>query len=126
MLPPNPGVLIHNWRYVNPKVSSQVKPEQLTIEMERKQNSMNEAIEEITNALQSLGKGSPWDFKIKASNDVLVPVFKAYSRRLGVYNEMSKKDLYKLVACIPSVEDIDPEVTEKLDAIAAVAKITSI
>ena len=107
---------------MNSADKNQAEPEQLTIEVERKRNSMDKAIEEITNALQSLGKGSPWDSKIKASDDVLVPIFKAYSRRLGIYNEMSKKNLYKLIAYIPSAEDIDPEVTEKLNAIAAVAE----
>ena len=108
--------------HVGPTAGSQVKLQQLTIQAETQRNAMNKAIEEITNALRSLGKGSPWDAKTKASDDVLVPIFKAYSSRLGTYNEMSKKDLHKLVASIPSPEDIDPEVTTKLDAIAAVAE----
>lgn len=108
--------------HISPTARSQLKLEQLTIQAETQRNAMDEAIEEITNALRSLGKDSPWDAKTKASDDVLVPIFKAYSRRLGIYNEMSKKDLYKLVASIPSAEDIDPEVTAKLDAIAAVAE----
>ncbi len=108
--------------HVSPTAGSQAKLQQLTIQAETQRNAMNEAIEEITNALRSLGKGSPWDAKTKASDDVLVPIFKAYSHRLGMHNEMSKKDLYKLVASIPSPEDIDPEVTTKLDAIAAVAE----
>ena len=108
--------------HVSPTAGSQAKLQQLTIQAETQRNAMNEAIEEITNALRSLGKGSPWDAKTKASDDVLVPIFKAYSHRLGMHNEMSKKDLYKLVASIPSPEDIDPEVTTKLHAIAAVAE----
>ncbi len=108
--------------YADPAAKNPTNLEQLTIEAVNQQKAMDEAIEEITNALQSLGKGSPWDDGIKASDDVLVPVFKAYSRRLGIYNAMGKKDLYKLVTSIPSPEDIDPEVTAKLDAIAAVAK----
>ena len=108
--------------HVSPTTGSQAKLQQLTIQTETQRNAMNEAIEEITNALRSLGKGSPWDAKTKASDDVLVPIFKAYSHRLGIHNKMSKKDLYKLVASIPSPEDIDPEVTTKLDAIAAVAE----
>ena len=86
---------------------------------------MEDAIGEITNALQSLDKDSLWDARIKASDDVLVPVFKAYARRLGIYNGMGKKDLHKLVDCIPAAVDIDPEVTAKLDAIAAVAEAAS-
>lgn len=107
--------------YADPTIKNQTKPEQLTIQAMNRQNAMDEAIEEITNALQSLGKGSPWDAGIKASDEVLVPILQAYSRRLGIYNAMPKKDLYKLVACIPSAADIDPEVTAKLDAVAAVA-----
>ena len=107
--------------YADPTIKNQTKPEQLTIQAMNRQNAMDEAIEEITNALQSLGKGSPWDAGIKASDEVLVPILQAYSRRLDIYNAMPKKDLYKLVACIPSAADIDPEVTAKLDAVAAVA-----
>lgn len=101
------------------------KLEQLTIQAVIQQEAMDTAIEEITNALQSLGKGSPWDARIKASDDVLAPILKAYSRRLAVYSAMGEKDLYKLVACIPSPADIDPEMTAKLDAIAAVAEAAS-
>ena len=107
--------------YADPTIKNPTKPEQLTIQAMNRQNAMDEAIEEITNALQSLGKGSPWDAGIKASDEVLVPILQAYSRRLDIYNAMPKKDLYKLVACIPSPADIDPEVTAKLDAVAAVA-----
>ncbi|SAY38321.1 hypothetical protein, partial [Candidatus Synechococcus spongiarum] len=98
------------------------KLEQLTIQAVNQQQAMADAIGEITSALQSLGKGSPWDARTKASDEVLVPIFKAYFRRLGLYNAMGKKDLYKLVACIPSAVDVDLEVTTKLDAVAAVAE----
>ena len=109
--------------------NNQAKPEHLTTQTVEQpvsqEKAMEEAIGEITNALQSLGKGSPWDTGIKASDEVLVPIFTAYSRRLGLYNAMGKKDLYKLVACIPSAAVIDPEVTAKLDAVAAVAEAVS-
>ncbi|MXW40692.1 MAG: AAA family ATPase [Synechococcus sp. SB0668_bin_15] len=108
--------------YANPTVKDQTEPQQLTIQTVSQQAAMDDAIGEITNALQSLGKGSPWDAGIEASDDVLVPIFKAYSRRLGIYNAMGKKDLYKLVDHIPSVAAIEPEVSNKLDAIAAVAE----
>ena len=111
--------------YADPAVRNPTTPEQLTIQAVAQSNAMEEAIGEITNALRSLGKGSPWDAGIKASDDVLVPVFKAYARRLGIYNGMGKKDLHKLVDCIPAAVDIDPEVTAKLDAIAAVAEAAS-
>ena len=107
--------------YADPIIKNPKETQQLTIQAVNQQTAMNEAIGEITNALRSLGKGSPWDVGIKASDDVLVPIFKAYARRLGIYNAMGKKDLYKLVACIPPT-DIDPEVTAKLDAVAAVAE----
>ena len=108
--------------YVNPTAGNPMQPEQLTIQAVAQQQAMDAAIEEITSALQTLGKGSPWEASIKASDDVLVPIFEAYSRRLGIYNQMGKKDLYKLIACIPPTAAIDPEVSETLTAIATVAK----
>ena len=109
--------------YADPIIKNPKETQQLTIQAVNQQTAMNEAIGEITNALRFLGKGSPWDAGIKASDDVLVPIFKAYARRLGIHNTMSKKDLYKLVACIPSAPDIDLEgMSTKLDAIAAVAE----
>ena len=68
-----------------------------------------------------LGKGAPWDRDLKASDEFLAPLFKAYFERLGLPNLMSKKNSYELAHCVPEAE-IDPEIGDKLDAIAAVAE----
>ena len=82
---------------------------------------MSKAISEVEDAMKTLGKGSPWAFDTKVSEDFLEPVFTSYFKQLGKYNTMSKNNFYKLVGYIPDSE-IDPEISEKLDAIAKVAK----
>ena len=89
-------------------------------EVERRVNAMREAIEEIESALQSLGRGSPWDDAFKASDDFLDPLFRVWFKKLGLPNLMAKKNFHELVEHIP-VPEIDPEITDKLDAIARVA-----
>ncbi len=90
-------------------------------EADRRLEAMRRAIEEIESALKTLGKSSPWDVDIKASDDFLEPLFDAYFKKLGLPNLMAKKDFYELAEHIPGSE-IDPEIGEKLDAIACVAE----
>ena len=72
-------------------------------------------------ALKTLGKGSPWSADIKASDDFLVPLFDAYFETLGLPNLVAKKNFYELAEHVPDSE-IDPEISEKLDAIVRVAE----
>ena len=82
---------------------------------------MRESIEEIEAALRTLGtKGLPWDPDIKASDDFLVPLFRAYFGKLGLPNLMQKKNFYELADSVPE-HDLAPEITDVLDAIAEVA-----
>ena len=90
-------------------------------EVEKRQNAMGQAIEEVESALKTLGKGSPWDVNIKASDEFLVPLFEAYFEKLGLPNLMTKKNFYELAEHVPDSE-IDPEISEKLDAIVRVAE----
>ncbi len=90
-------------------------------EVEKRQNAMGQAIEEVESALKTLGKGSPWSADIKASDDFLVPLFKSYFETLGLPNLMAKKNFYELAEHVPDSE-IDPEISEKLDAIVRVAE----
>ena len=90
-------------------------------EATRRLQAMREAIDEIQSALKALGKGSPWDGDIKASDDSLDPLFKTYFRKLGLPNLMAKKNYHELAEHVPDSE-IDPEVREKLDAIVRVAE----
>ena len=90
-------------------------------EAHRRVRAMREAIDEIEAALMTLGKGSPWDADIKASDDFLDPLFEKYFEKLGLPNLMAKKNYHELVEHVPDGE-IDPEIREKLDAIARVAE----
>ncbi len=78
---------------------------------------MKESIKEITNALETLGKGSPWSHDIKVSDDFLMPLFEKYYKKLKLPNLMGKKNFYVLVQYVP-IEKIDAEIIEKLNAIA--------
>ena len=87
----------------------------------RRVQAMRAAVEEVESALITLGKGSPWDAGIKASDDVLEPVFAAYFQKLGLPQQMAKKNFHELAGYVPDGE-IDPEIRRKLDAIARVAE----
>ena len=89
-------------------------------EADRRLTAMREAIAEIGNAMETLGKGSPWSSEAKVSDEFLTPLFKAYFGKIGIPNLMSKKNFYELADHVPE-DGIDPEIAEKLDAIAAVA-----
>ena len=90
-------------------------------EVHQRLRAMRSAIAEVESALATLGKGSPWDSGIKASDEFLTPLFKSYFDRLGVPNLMAKKSFYELADYVPESE-FDPELREKLDAIARVAE----
>jgi predicted ATPase len=89
-------------------------------EASRRMRAMEEAIEEVTRAMETFGKGSPWDINTQASDDFLDPLFRSYFRRLGLYNVMAKKNFHELAYFVPE-DKIDPEVKEKLDVIVKVA-----
>ena len=82
---------------------------------------MRQAIDKVESALSTLGKGSPWDGDVKASDEFLEPLFEAYFEKLGLPNLMAKKNCHELVEHVPDGE-IDREIGEKLDAIARVAE----
>lgn len=87
----------------------------------RRISAMRESIEAIEAALHKLGKGSPWDPGIKASDDFLNPLFAEYFARLGLPNVMPKKSYYVLARHVPN-EEIDSEVIGTLDAIGRIAE----
>ena len=90
-------------------------------EADRCLRTMRQTIDEVAAALKAQGKGSPWDADINASDDFLEPLFEAYFEKLGLPNLMVKKNFYELAEHIPDSE-IDPEISEKLDAIVRVAE----
>ena len=82
--------------------------------------TMGEAIEEIQNALETLGRGSPWSPDTKVSDDFLDPLFDSFFKRLGLENLMRKTNYHTLVQYVPA-DQIDPEVSEVLDGILEIA-----
>ncbi len=82
--------------------------------------TMEEAIQQVESALRILGK-DPWGADIKASDEVLEPLFKQFYERLGLPNLMNKTDFHVLAALVPK-EAIDDEIRQTLDAIVETAK----
>ncbi len=87
----------------------------------RRVGVMRESITEVQSAMETLGKGSPWSEDAKVSDEFLTPLFEKYFAKLGLPNLMSKSAFHSLAGYVP-LEEIDPEVSEKLDAIAEVAE----
>lgn len=85
------------------------------------QPAMKSAIDEVEQALAKLRKGSLWDHDTKVSDDALPPLFEEYYKKLSLPNLMAKKNFHALAQYV-TVEKIDPEVREKLDAIVEVAR----
>jgi hypothetical protein len=83
--------------------------------------AMNSSMLELENALRVVDKSSPWSPQAKVSDDFLSPLFKNYFARLGLFNDMEKDKLYLLAAFV-APDQLDPEITEKLDAILEVAQ----
>jgi energy-coupling factor transporter ATP-binding protein EcfA2 len=82
--------------------------------------AMQEAMDEVANALRILKRGDAFGPEIKASDDFLGPVFQSYFGRLGLRNLMQKTDYHGLARLVPR-EKVDPEIGAKLDRIVAVS-----
>jgi hypothetical protein len=82
--------------------------------------AMQAAIDEIAGALRTL-RIDPWSADTKASDDFLDRVFERYFERLGLPNLLRKSDYHVLARLMPR-DRIDPEITEKLNAIVDVQK----
>ena len=89
-------------------------------EAQRREQTMREAIAEVSMALQTLGRPGPWSADIKASDDFLDPLFRQYFEKLALPNLMQKTDYHVLARLVPQ-NQIDPEVIDKLDAIVTVS-----
>ena len=100
---------------------SEPKPLFTDAEVVKRSTAMGEAIEEVSTALETLGKESPWGDDVKASDEFLAPLFKKYFAKIGIPNLMNKKNFHELANHVPT-DEIDSEIGEKLEAIASVAK----
>ena len=94
------------------------------VEEKHRVTAMHEAIAEVSNAMATLGKGSPWSVDAKVSDEFLTPVFEVYFNKLGLPNLMNKSGFHNLVPYV-HLDDIAPEVSAKLGAIASVAEAAS-
>ena len=92
------------------------RPEEL-----RRTTAMEQSIQEVTMALETLGKPNPWSSDIKASDDFLDPVFRKYFEKLQLPLLLRKSDYHLLAKLLPA-NRIDHEIIEKLEAIVAVAE----
>jgi hypothetical protein len=90
-------------------------------EAARREQVMRECITEVTAALATLSRPSPWSADIKTSDEFLNPVFERFFKKLGLPNLLRKTD-YHVLARLVSKDKLDPEVTAKLDAIVAVTR----
>jgi Fe-S cluster assembly ATPase SufC len=91
-------------------------------EAERRTKAMDETIQEVVQALETLDKPDtiPWSPDIKASDDFLEPVFRKYFGNLKLPILLRKTDYHQLAKLLPR-EQVAPEIADILDAIVAVA-----
>lgn len=90
-------------------------------ETDRRMQVMRDCIQEVTVALQTLGRPDPWSADVKASDDFLNPLFERFFKKLGLPNMLRKTDYHVLARLVPK-DKIDAEVISKLDGIVAVAQ----
>ena len=90
-------------------------------ETEARVQAMQESIQEVTAAMETLEKGSPWANDTKVSNDFMTPLFKKYFKKLNLPNIMDKKRFHDLVNYVPA-ERIDSEIRIALDKIVRIAE----
>ncbi len=89
--------------------------------VERRLQTMRDQIERLTQALATQRKPDPWSPNLKATDEFLDPLFENYYEVLGLSNQMRKANYHLLADYVP-IAEIDPEITEKLDAILEIAQ----
>jgi hypothetical protein len=89
-------------------------------ESQQREQAMREAIAEVTKLLE-IDELDLWSPDVKASDQVLDRVFRLFFRKLGLSLQLRKSD-YHTLASLVLKDKLDREITEKLDAIVAVAK----
>ncbi|MCE7948687.1 MAG: AAA family ATPase [Chloroflexi bacterium CFX4] len=89
--------------------------------VERRLQTMRDQIDRFVQAFATQRKPSPWSPDLKATDEFLDPLFENYYEGLGLANQMRKANYHILANYVPA-EEIDPEITEKLDAILETAQ----
>jgi hypothetical protein len=90
-------------------------------ESEKRVATMRKAIAEVSGALKTLSKPDPWSPDIKASDDFLDPLFRAFFQALELPLQLRKSEYHILATLVPP-DRLDKEVAEKLDAIVRTAE----
>ncbi len=87
-------------------------------EVERRSAAMRGAIAEVEAELAAKGTASPWDAELRAGEQVLAPILAVFFRKLDVL--VANGSVHELAEHVPE-DEIAPDVTRKMDAIARVA-----
>ena len=82
--------------------------------------AMEERISELEKAREVSRLEPPWDADVKVSDDFLDAVFANFYERIGLPNRMLKTNYHRLAEFLEPAE-IDPEISEKLEAIVRTA-----
>jgi hypothetical protein len=77
-------------------------------------STMEQSITQVEQAMQVLGKGSPWSNDTKVTDDFLNPLFREFFKSLGIPNLFQKTDYHVLASLVPR-EAIDQEISTVLD-----------
>ncbi len=88
-------------------------------EAEKREQAMQESISEVTKLLE-LDELHPWSPDVKATDEVLDRIFRSFLKKIELPLTFRKSDYHVLASLVP-IDKIDPEITEKLDAIVEVA-----
>ena len=83
--------------------------------------AMRQSIQEVVDAIETIGQEVPWSHDIKASDDFLDPVLRRFFKEVRLPLLLRKCDYHELARLMPK-DQVDPEITEKLDAIVATAE----
>jgi ABC-type arginine transport system ATPase subunit len=83
---------------------------------------MDAAINDVAEALATLGKPDPFGPDAKVSDEFLDPLFRKFLEKMGLPPGLMRKTDYHTLAPYLEKGAIDVEVVEKLDAIVAVAE----
>jgi ABC-type taurine transport system ATPase subunit len=89
-------------------------------ERDQRKLAMRQSIAEVTAALKTLNKPDPWSPDIKATDDFLDPLFRAFFEKRGLPLQLRKSDYHVLAGLVPRAK-LDAEIAEALDAIVATA-----
>ncbi len=89
-------------------------------EAQSREKVMAESIAEVAKLLEIDDKDI-WSPDVKASDEVLDRVFRLYFKKLALPLQLRKADYHVLAGLVPK-DKLDKEITEKLDALVAVAK----